>query len=71
MFDLVQNDLQKYQHRMKNLQTRSEQQSKVLRVKTEEVSLCDHPLPAMIAHLMHACIGSSSSEEIEVAKWKQ
>ena len=34
---LPQNDLQKYQQRMKELQTHSEQQSKVLKVKTEEV----------------------------------
>ena len=34
---LPQSDLQKYQQRMKELQTHSEQQSKVLKVKTEEV----------------------------------
>ena len=32
-----QSDLQKYQQRIKELQTHSDQQSKVLKVKTEEV----------------------------------
>ncbi len=33
----TQSDLQKFQYRIQTLQTRSEQQTKVLRVKTQEV----------------------------------
>ena len=39
---LPQSDLQKYQQRMKELQTHSDQQSKVLKVKTEEVHTLVH-----------------------------
>ena len=37
VFPMAQNDLQKYEVRIKSLQAHSEQQSKVLKRKTEEV----------------------------------
>ena len=37
VFPMTQNDLQKYEVRIKSLQAHSEQQSKVLKRKTEEV----------------------------------
>ena len=39
---MVQNDLQKYEVRIKSLQAHSEQQSKVLKRKTEEVNFILH-----------------------------
>ena len=41
VFPMTQNDLQKYEVRIKSLQAHSEQQSKVLKRKTEEVCSSD------------------------------
>ena len=50
VFPMTQNDLQKYEVRIKSLQAHSEQQSKVLKRKTEEVCTTHY----MYIHV-HAC----------------